>query len=285
MNYDSVINEFTHYLKTLHYSSNVCYACPNDVLIFLTHIDIPFQELKTQHFLEFFTYYQSSVSPRTHRIRSNIRINEIIMNCKRFSKFLFHMYSMKINTIAFKTLKNDTKEKIILSQSEINLLFDTCDNSKIGLRDKAMLSIYYSCGLRRQEGILLELSDIDFINNVLFVKYGKAGKQRFVPFTSHTHDILRTYINIGRRRLNGKHHYRKTLFLNYRGDKIGSQSFSLRLKTLCKRCDISRPVGLHTLRHSIATHLLQNKMSIYDIRDFLGHASLDSTQIYTHIVS
>lgn len=251
---------------------------------FLEYCDKPIKQLSKDDVLLFVDHLRNTTSVRTQNKLSHSHINGYIISLKRFSKFLFQVNNIDLNTEHLTYLKVDTPEKNILTINQVKQLFEVCDNTKLGYRDKAMLSLYYSCGLRRSEALHVQLSDIDFDNNVLFVRKGKGGKQRYVPFTQSTHQYLREYINIGRRRLNRKHKFRNTLLISYKGEKVKAQALQLRLNTLCKRAGITDKVGLHTLRHSIATHFLQQQMSIYDISEFLGHSSLESTQIYTHIV-
>ncbi len=153
------------------------------------------------------------------------------------------------------------------------------------MQDRAMLVLYYSCGLRRNEGINVLTTDIDLNKRILFVREGKFGKQRYVPFTEKSKKYLDEYLIKGRRQFISKSSTkrRKTLFISYRGEKLESQSLLNRLKFLGEKAKIKRNIGLHLLRHSIATHLLNNGMSIYDIATFLGHNSIETTQIYTHI--
>jgi len=286
MSHDKILLQFTNYLQTLNYSHIVCYNSTNQIRNFLTITDKPLSRINKKHIDEFITWLTTVTSNRTKEQLSNVHINGYINSLKRFSKFLFHVHKRNLPIEHIKYLKVDTAEKEVLGVNEVKSLFDICDNTKLGMRDKAMLVLYYSCGLRRNEAIHVELSDIDFDNNILFVRKGKGGKQRYVPFTKQSHQVLRQYINVGRRRLNRKHKFRKTLLISSNGNKIQSQALLNRLKILCKNADIdSTGIGLHTLRHSIATHLMQNEMSIYDISEFLGHSSLESTQIYTHIIN
>lgn len=282
--YHKLVNEFTNYLITLGYSESVCYNCPNMVSQFLEHIDRPIKKITKDDVTAFFDHLRSITSERTKRRLSNVHINGYVMALKRFSKFLFHMHSIDLTVEHLSYLKVDTLEKQILSLQQIKSLFEVCDNTKLGMRDKVMLALYYSCGLRRSEAIQVEIRDIDFTNNILFVRNGKGGKQRYVPFTDSTHQILKQYIDVGRKRLNRRNRLRNTLLIGKNGDRLKPQALQLRLNTLCKKAEIKQKVGLHTLRHSIATHLLMLNMSIYKISEFLGHSSLESTQIYTHIV-
>ena len=127
---------------------------------------------------------------------------------------------------------------------------------------------------------------MDFVRGFIYVREGKGGKERHVPMSKTVQEHLQNYITKGRP-LFSKGKYSKSLFLNYRGQPIGSQSLYFRLKQLQQNCDCQqlkqKQIGLHTLRHSIATHLFQNNVALETIAQFLGHSTLESTQIYTHI--
>jgi integrase/recombinase XerD len=150
-----------------------------------------------------------------------------------------------------------------------------------------MLTIFYGCGLRRNEGYHLDLSDINFDRQIVHVRKGKAYKERFVPFNKTNSQYLQDYIYDSRPKLvkDGK---QNALFISQRGIRMQAQSMALRLKILQQRSDNlelqEKDVRLHVLRHSIATHLLQNGMPLEKISRFLGHSSLESTQVYTHLV-
>jgi len=286
MKHDKILLQFLRYLQTINYSEIVCRNTTNQIRHFLTFTDKPLSRINKKDVDTFISWLTTKTSDRTNNKLSNVHVNGYINSLKRFSRYLFDVRKVNLPIEHLKYLKVETEEKEVLEVNQVKMLFDVCDNTKLGMRDKAMLVLYYSCGLRRNEAIHVELSDIDFNNNILFVRKGKNGKQRYVPFTDQSHQILREYINVGRRRLNRKNKYRKTLFISRTGDKLQSKSLLNRLKVLCKKVDIDDTnIGLHTLRHSIATHLLQNEMSIYDISEFLGHSSLESTQIYTHIIN
>jgi integrase/recombinase XerD len=162
----------------------------------------------------------------------------------------------------------------------------------IQMRDRAMLAVYYGCGLRKSEGTGLKTTDIQIERRIVFVREGKGSKQRNVPVTGNTLTYLTEYLQTGRKILlerNPEPEYPDSFFINQYGEACSDQALSLRLDLLVKNSDSSslqekRPT-LHTLRHSIATHLLQEGMQIEMIQQFLGHASLESTQLYTHIVN
>ena len=146
-----------------------------------------------------------------------------------------------------------------------------------------MLAAYYGCGLRRNEGVNLDISDILFDKNFVFVRKGKNYKERYVPMSAGVKEDLQNYIDFVRPVLIKSN--AKALFLNQHGKRLGSNSMADRLQNLKEKSEINKEAGLHALRHSIATHLLQSGMELEKIKRFLGHSSLESTQIYTHIAN
>ncbi len=176
--------------------------------------------------------------------------------------------------------------KTVLTRSEISSLYEACDGSPLGLRDRAMLSVFYGCGLRRSEATGLDTGDVLTGKNLLYVRKGKNYRERYVPLTSDIRSDLEGYLYYGRP-AHLKNPLEEAFFVSERGSRIQGQSLFMRLKKLLKKAGIdpdrTDQTGLHTLRHSIATHLLQGGMQLSQIARFLGHDSLESTQIYTHI--
>jgi integrase/recombinase XerD len=171
----------------------------------------------------------------------------------------------------------------IFTKEEVKDLYSACDSDVLGMRDKAMLAVYYGCGLRRNEGVNLDINDILFDKNFVFVRKGKNYKERYVPMSTGVKEDLQNYIDFVRPVLIKTS--AKALFLNQYGKRLGSNSMADRLQNLKEKSEINKEAGLHALRHSIATHLLQSGMELEKIKRFLGHSSLESTQIYTHIAN
>jgi len=153
-------------------------------------------------------------------------------------------------------------------------------------RDRAMLAVFYGCGLRRNEGYHLDISDINFDRQMLHVRKGKGYKERYVPFNKANQKYLQEYIYDHRSNLTLDKR-EEAFFISYKYKRMKGQSLLLRLKVLQSQTNnpelIDKEITLHTLRHSIATHLLQAGMKLENISRFLGHSSLESTQIYTHL--
>ena len=188
----------------------------------------------------------------------------------------------------YKLIKN------FLTQEEIKQLFEATNQETVhpkqeafNARDKAMLVVFYACGLRRREGSSLEVDDLNFDRRILHVRKGKNYKERLVPFSKSSSKILQEWIYDYRPQLIKSQKDGK-LFISMFGKAMTGGSLYTRLKKLILLVDNpdlqQKEVGLHTLRHSIATHLLENGMELQKIQRFLGHSSLESTQIYTHLI-
>jgi len=155
------------------------------------------------------------------------------------------------------------------------------------MRDKAILVVMYSCGLRRSEAVGLDVSDVLFDVSRLYVRRAKNYKERYVPLNKKNLRMLEDYIYEARVSYNKN--ISEALFLNQQGTRLSGASFANRLKALVAASDDKdiqeKHITLHTLRHSIATHLLEQGVTLESIKTFLGHSSLESTQIYTHVTN
>lgn len=217
-------------------------------------------------------------------IYSNGHINKQIQAVKLFSKYIRE--TGKSNTgFSLQRLEERRSKPTWLTTEEMQLLCDAVPDSILGIRDKAMLAIYYGCGLRLNEGASLELNDIDTARKVLHVRKGKHYKERFVPVAQKNFEELQLYIDYARPQLMQQTKTTALFIGANKGVQMDRQSLYIRIKALAKKAHIKKKVGTHTLRHSIATHLLQSGMKLERIQQFLGHADLDSTQIYTHLVN
>lgn len=180
-----------------------------------------------------------------------------------------------ISGMRLKKVVRNTRQP--LTTGQVNELFTVATT----LKETAMLHIFYSCGLRKSEGEALNIHDIHFREQLLYVRDGKGAKRRVVPMTKKvTADLENYYLND---RCNGKVKNVKdedAFILNQVGTRMSGQLYGRLLKKLLHRACIMEEAGLHHLRHSIATHLLQSGMSMEYVRDFLGHRHLESTQVY-----
>ena len=171
----------------------------------------------------------------------------------------------------------------VLSVEEIQQMIDSIDLSQpTGHRNKAMIEVMYGCGLRVSELIGLQISDIYREDGFLRI-FGKGSKERLVPIGDSSLKILYQYIEGARLHITPKPKFTDTVFLNSRGTGLTRQTVFLLVKELAERNGIHKTISPHTFRHSFATHLLEGGANLLAVQQMLGHASVSTTEIYTHI--
>lgn len=201
---------------------------------------------------------------------------------RNFYKFLDVNEEINYNpTIDLKYLKVTKTLPHVLSLDEVNLLLDINLNKKQDYRDKAILELTYSSGLRISELTNLKFEDINLNENIVRVM-GKGKKERIVPIGDYATHYLNIYIK-EYRNLFLKNKQSDYIFLNSSGNKISRQSIFKMLQKRAKEKGIKTEFSPHTLRHSFASHMLENGADLRSIQELLGHSDISTTQIYTHI--
>jgi integrase/recombinase XerD len=284
--YKLLLQGFEKWLKTLEYADSTVYASTSylrNFFIYLTERELP--EINNQVIKTYCEYLQHRKHKRQPGSLSQNYITSNISALRRFGRYL-QATGKQFPDIDFHLSIEKENPRTILTLKEISLLYKACDNDILGIRDRAMLSIYYGCGLRRNEGQSLDVSDILLKEKLVYVRKGKGYKERYVPMTEAIKEDLENYIYVARKHLQSFKPDRKepALLLSMRAKRMHGNSIILRLQKLVKKANLPYDTGLHTLRHSIATHLLQSGMELESVSRFLGHRSLESTQIYTHIL-
>ena len=295
--YQYLETAFREWLDVLGYGNGTVNGMPVIIREFLQHLEKNEVESINRLQQKNIKSYHDHISTRANQRRggglSNNYINKHLQAIEKFLEFLNHKGVKNIPASGIRLEKLQRKEITILTQSEIKELFeltsreaDTEKEQIIQSRDKALLTIFYSCGLRRNEGANISIDDINFDTRILHVKRGKNYKERLVPINKTNAAYLAEWIYDYRSQIiKTKKEHR--LFINIHGQPMTGGTLYARLKLLQLQSDSielqQKNIGLHSLRHSIATHLLQAGMSLEKIAVFLGHNSLESTQIYTHL--
>ncbi|KAB1229998.1 site-specific tyrosine recombinase XerD [Chryseobacterium sp. KBW03] len=170
-----------------------------------------------------------------------------------------------------------------LSLTDINKIIAAIEmNTDLGKRNHSIIEVLYGCGLRVSELIDLKISNINFKEQYIKV-HGKGNKTRFVPLADYTADLLENYIKEVRSKGKINKKYEDTLFLNSRGTSMSRVIVFLIIKELTDKAGVNKKISPHTFRHSFATHLLQNGADLRYIQEMLGHSSITTTEIYTHL--
>lgn len=307
--YKVLLKQYADWLMIKNYEPMTIRSYESSLKEFFIYLEnqgvISIKRVQQVHYTQFKNYLQTRINFKFKCAGlTNQTINSIISGINCFSVH-FNEVNENYSLDLFEThLPVDTKEKVILLQDEVmqlyNASFEPYRNGSIemGQRDRVMLAIFYGCGLRLKEGGMLDVSDIDFVNNRVLVRHGKFKKQRYVPIPKKHLEDIRDYIQHGRSWFQERHHnvtckrksIKKTvtsddeqaLFLNQEGKRM--KSFQQRLDFLKSMTSIEKHITTHSLRHTLATHLLYADWKLEQIGKILGHASLDSTMIYTHLV-
>jgi integrase/recombinase XerD len=284
--YKLLLQGFTEWLQILNYSPFSVPGLTAAVRNFLQYQEnnnkIRLEQLTATDANDFIIFLQNSIGERTQKKLSNNHLNKVIQALKLFSKYL---RETKQNATAFNVqrLAEEKNKPAWLTTNEIQALYEAITDTILGIRDKAMLAIFYGCGLRLNEGTNIELQDINENTKILHVRKGKHYKERFVPIAEKNFAEIKHYLDFTRKELLNEKQSTYFFIGANQGIAMNKQSLYIRIKKLVKKAKIKKKVGTHTLRHSIATHLLQSGMKLERIQQFLGHSSLDSTQIYTHL--
>ena len=216
---------------------------------------------------------------------SKLSIARKLTSIKEFHKFLKDEHMCETNPAQFvDTVKQDKKLPSVLSIDEVDKMLESIDTSTpLGMRNRAMMEVMYGCGLRVSETITLKVGDIH-LNSKYINVIGKGDKERIIPIGDIASEALRDYITVARKELT-KNTFSDYIFLNYKGEPLTRQAVFKYIKQLAKDNNITKEISPHTLRHSFATHLLENGVDLRYVQEMLGHEDISTTQVYTHLDS
>jgi integrase/recombinase XerD len=198
----------------------------------------------------------------------------------------FYIYLVKDKRIDINPCENIDRPKMkkrlpdVLTVNEVDKLLDIPLHTKEDYRDKAILEVLYATGIRISELTNLKMQDVDFTNKVVRV-FGKGSKERIVPINKYALKYLGMYLDIRGSFLKGK--LTDYIFLNSKGEAISRESFGLELNKIVKKQGLNKRVTPHMLRHSFATHMLNQGADLRSIQELLGHSDISTTTIYTHV--
>ena len=281
MNWDNYINDFKSYLlieRSL--SKNTISSYINDIKKFANYsilLKLSPLKISRKNITNFLTKInKSGISARTQA--------RTISSIKAFYKYLIIEDYIKSNpTLLIETPRLSIKIPEILSIKEIDKMISSIDLSKSnGQRNKAILELLYSCGLRVTELINLKISNINFTDNYIKI-IGKGNKERLTPINHKALDCLNLYLRNDRynQKLNNKS--KDIVFINNRGNKLTRVMIFIIIKKLANKCCINKNISPHTFRHSFATHLIKGGADLRAVQEMLGHESITTTEIYTHL--
>lgn len=281
MNWQAIKGDFKRYLQLeRNLSPNSIDAYLNDVQKLEAYcgfkqISLDSVDTKTiQQFLVFINDY--NISPFTQA--------RLLSGLKTFFSFLQIEYERKDNPAdLLESPRLNRKIPSVLNIQEIDALIAAIDvSTPEGTRNRAILEMLYGCGLRVSELVALKISNL-FLD-VEFIKVeGKGNKERLVPIGQQAIKYLRIYLDEIRGRMPIREEYADIVFLNRRGKQLSRVMVFLIIKDLAKKIGLTKPISPHTFRHSFASHLVEGGADLRAVQDMLGHESITTTEIYTHV--
>ncbi len=281
MNWDNIRKDFKRFLSfERNLSNNSIAAYINDiekVRVYCEDNAIPLDKFTSKDFQNFLAWINEfNISPYSQA--------RIISGLKSFFNFLQLEYNFENNPAALiETPRLERKIPDVLDVSEIDNLISAIDLSQAeGPRNKAMLEVLYGCGLRVSELINLRISNLHL--EVEFIKIeGKGNKERLIPIGQQAIKYLKIYLEEVRPKLPIKSGSEDYVFLNRRGAPLTRVMVFIIIKDLAAKIGLKKKISPHTFRHSFASHLVEGGADLRAVQDMLGHESITTTEIYTHI--
>ena len=284
--YQKEAKQYRDYLLLLGYTKQTCQSRYLYLKEFFNHLEeigiYQLHHITAVEIGNFYEYVQNRKSIKTNKPLIRKTVNDIMRCVQTFLGYALHLGRIKSNPASYLKLRylNEQPERIIFTQQEIQELYQATETKQ----EKAILHIAYGCGLRVNEISQLNKEDLRLTENIIIVQKGKNNKRRIVPINDKIKKELEVFIFSSDPK-------QKALFLNSKGNRMQQWTFNSILKNIIKRTAFGKAftkeelnsIGIHTLRHSIATHLLENGMPLEQVQQFLGHSHIESTEIYTHI--
>lgn len=270
------IEEFLNYLLIdKKYSNSTISSYRNDLNNFSNFINKDLLNVKQDDVIQFL----DSEYKKFKASRSIYHSLTVLRSMYKYYQMINKIKDNPIDYIDNPKLKKGLPN--VLSKEEVATILDIDLNTKYDYRNKAMLELMYATGIRISELVNIKMYDIN-INNATIRIMGKGSKERIIPIVQYALNYLTLYLEEYRPLLL-KNKTCDYVFLNNRGEKISRQSFFKLIKSLSIKKNIKKDFSPHTLRHSFATHLIENGADLRSIQTMLGHSDISTTQIYTHI--
>jgi integrase/recombinase XerC len=249
-----------------------------------TQVDLKIDQLLLSVQTESIRTYLALLNEKQY---SKATIARKLATLRSFYKFLVKRNYVRSNpVVSIRTPKQEKKLPRFLEYEEVKKLLNTPPvNTWLGARDKAILETLYSTGIRVSELVALNMDDIDFLGEVIHIR-GKGKKERIAPIGSSALQVIQHYMEYRNKRAQSNGNFdSKVLFVNKHGRRLSTRSVRRKMDKYLKMSGMDPAISPHTLRHSFATHMLNNGADLRSVQELLGHQSLSTTQIYTHLTT
>ena len=270
----SYMNNFYEYLLTKNYSENTVLSYINDLYYFYLFVKKDLDLVKEEDIRDYLEYLNLKKDKSTS-------VSRKISTFKSFYKFLYlNEYIDKKEYPLSKISYPKTEKKLpkFIYYNDLLEMINESSKGKEGLRDRLIIEMLYATGVRVSELVNIKINDIDF-NNRRIIVCGKGNKERIVYYGEYAMKVLNDYLR-GRENINNQY-----LFLNNRGEKLTDRGVRYIIDNIMKNLSVKTHVTPHVLRHTFATDMLNNGCDIKVVQELLGHSSLKTTEVYTHVTN
>lgn len=270
----SYMNNFYEYLLTKNYSENTVLSYINDLYYFYLFVKKDLDLVKEEDIRDYLEYLNLKKDKSTS-------VSRKISTFKSFYKFLYLNEYIDKKEYPLSKISYPKAEKKLPKFIYYNDLLEIINESskgKEGLRDRLIIEMLYATGVRVSELVNIKINDIDF-NNRRIIVCGKGNKERIVYYGEYAMKVLNDYLR-GRENINNQY-----LFLNNRGEKLTDRGVRYIIDNIMKNLSVKTHVTPHVLRHTFATDMLNNGCDIKVVQELLGHSSLKTTEVYTHVTN
>lgn len=270
-------SEEPEHMSPHHHGGDLATAVATQVDISIDQLLLAAQTDSVRRYLAFLNekhYSKATIARKLATLRS-------------FYKFLVKRNHLTSNpVVSIRTPKQEKKLPRHLEYDEVKKLLNTPPvNTWLGARDRAILETLYSTGIRVSELVALNMDDIDFLGEVVHVR-GKGKKERITPIGSSALQVIQHYMEYRNKRAQSNSNFdSKVLFVNKHGRRLSTRSVRRKMDKYLKMAGLDPAISPHTLRHSFATHMLNNGADLRSVQELLGHQSLSTTQVYTHLTT
>jgi integrase/recombinase XerD len=260
-------------------SLNTVKSYKSDLSLFISYLEsrgVDPQSVQSGHVIDYLSFCsRTGLSSRT--------VSRYMSSIRALFRFLINEgITEKDPTVGLSRPKPVKNPPEYLTIEEVEILLDMPNEKTVlGLRDKTIMELLYSCGLRISEVVQLQVNSVNFDEGLILVQ-GKGKKERIVPFGKRAERLLYGYLDTARGTLQ-KMKRSASLFLNFRGETLSRKGLWRMINGYAKRSGITKHIKPHILRHSFATHLIQNGADLRIVQELLGHSDISTTQIYTHL--
>jgi len=287
--FNKMAKNFEQWLRVFGFSDSTIYYSPAYIRSFFNFLesqgDRYLREISNNDITRYMQQLKSRKNLRNGKKLSDNYILNHLNAIKLFSRYVLESSGVLIDS-GYRYSRSQQTDRTWLTRKDISCLYDNCDPGREGDMNRAILGVYYGLGLRRSEGVGLDISDIQKNNGLVYVKHAKFRRVRFIPINMRVLSDIERYIRRYRNPILKKAGRigEMALLISEQGKRIRGNSIYSRLQDLAKRSGLRTPLSLHTLRHSLATHLMENGLNLESIASVLGHKNFESTQIYTHLI-